>query len=366
MNRYRINIQRRHIVTPFESAGVFTGSILAGFAAIGVLFLLKGVNPFQAFYKIFAGSFFSVYGIKETITKAIPLILIASGLTVVFRSKFWNIGAESQLLMGAVFTGWVGLNLGPVLPGPVLVPAMILAGFLGGAIWALPPAYLKVRFGINEVISTLMFNYIAAEIVKYLVVGPWKGETQHGYPYTDDLPAHGILAQLPGSRIHFVTLILAVIAALVLWYLLFRTRFGYEVRVIGENHEAAKYAGIGFTRTTLLMMAVSGGVAGIAGFGELAGIHYHLTYPDAISGGYGFTAIIVAWLAKLNPLFVIFAGLFFAGIVVGGDAIQISFGLPAATVQVFNGVLLIFLIMGDYFLHHRVRIEKTAKNLGDV
>ena len=362
MKRYRINVLRRHTTTPLFSAGVFVASIIAGFAAIGILFLIKGVNPFLAFYKIFSGSFFSVYGIKETITKAIPLILIATGLAVVFRSKFWNIGAESQLLMGAAFTTWVGLNLGHALPGPLLVAAMIAAGFIGGALWALPPAYLKVRFGINEVISTLMFNYIGAEIIKYLVVGPWKGKTQHGYPYTDDLPANGILALLPGSRIHIVTLVLALIAAAVLFYLLFRTRFGYEVRVIGENREAAKYAGIGFTKTTLLMMAISGGVAGLAGFGELAGIHHHLTYPDSISGGYGFTAIIVAWLAKLNPLLVIFSGLFFAGLVVGGDAIQISFGLPAATVQVFNGILLVFLIMGDYFLHHKLEIVPVALN----
>jgi len=143
--------------------------------------------------------------------------------------------------------------------------------------------------------------------------------------------------------------------------MLFKTRFGYEARVIGENPDAAKYAGIDFTRTTLLIMMISGGMAGMAGVGEVAGLHHYLSYPDTISSGYGFTAIIVAWLAKLNPCYVVFSAIFFAGILVGGDAIQISLGLPAATVDIFNGTLLIFLIMGDFFTKNRVRLLSKEK-----
>ncbi|MEX1351170.1 MAG: ABC transporter permease, partial [Desulfobacterales bacterium] len=165
-----------------------------------------------------------------------------------------------------------------------------------------------------------------------------------------------------GSRIHYVTLFLAILSVLLLAIVLYKTRFGYEVRVIGENPEAGKYAGIDFFKTTLIIMAISGGVAGLAGVGEAAGIHHYLSYPDSISSGYGYTAIIVAWLAKLNPLFVILSGLFFAGILVGGDAIQISLGLPAATVEIFNGTLLVFLIMGDFFLKHRVRLLWSNPN----
>jgi len=153
-------------------------------------------------------------------------------------------------------------------------------------------------------------------------------------------------------------LVLAVITALVLCFLVFRTRFGYEIRVIGENTEAARYAGIDFFRTSLIMMAISGGVAGLAGVGELATIHHHLSYPETISAGLGFTAIIVAWLGRLNPAFTILSGLFFAGIIVGGDAIQMSMNMPAATVNVFNGLILVFLIMGDFFLSHRVRFKR--------
>jgi simple sugar transport system permease protein len=234
---------------------------------------------------------------------------------------------------------------------------MFLAGFIGGALWGMVPAALKIRFGINEVISTLMLNYVAAEFVKYLVVGPWKGATKYGYPYTDDLPQQAILKLLPYSRISPILVVLAAACALIIAFLVFRTRFGYEVRVIGENREAARYAGINFFRTSLLFMAISGGVAGLAGVGELGAIHHHLSYPETLSAGYGFTGIIVAWLAKLNPAFVILSGFFFAGIIVGGDAIQMSLGLPAATVQIFNGLILIFLITGEFFVRHRVRLH---------
>ncbi|MBB6479547.1 ABC transporter permease [Spirochaeta isovalerica] len=336
------------------------GSLLAGLVAVGIVFLLKGINPFFAIGEIFIASFGSAFGFQETLTKAIPLILIGAGLALAYRAKFWNIGAESQLLLGAVFATWVGLKLGPGLPAWAILPLMFLAGFIGGGLWGLIPAIFKVRFGINEVISTLMLNYIAAEFVKYLVVGPWKGETKYGYPYTDDLPDQAILQHLGSTRISVLMLIIAVSAALILAFLVYRTRFGYEIRVIGENPEAGRYAGINFFRTSLIMMFISGGVAGLAGVGELSSIHHHLSYPDTISAGYGFTAIIVAWLGRLNPGFSILSGLFFAGIIVGGDAIQMSMGLPATTVNVFNGLILIFLIAGDFLLNHKVRFQRRV------
>jgi len=356
----KLDVSDRETITAARSVMTLVGSLVAGLMMISLIFLLSGVNPLYAIYKIFSGSFGSLYGIKETITKAIPLILIGGGLAVAFRAKFWNIGAESQLLMGAIFGTWVGLNWGPHLPAPVIVPLMFLAGFIGGAVWGVIPAILKIRFSINEVISTLMMNYICAEFMTLLITGPWKGKTKFGFPYTDDLPASAILGLIPGSRIHYVTLIVAVASVILLTIAIYKTRFGYEVRVIGENPDAARYAGIDFMRTTLLIMIISGGVAGLAGVGEVAGIHHYLSYPASISSGYGFTAIIVAWLAKLNPFYVIISGVFFAGILVGGDAIQISLGLPAATVEIFNGTLLVFLIMGDFFLKNRVRLRRAG------
>jgi simple sugar transport system permease protein len=353
----KLKITDRIDIHPRHSFMSLVFSLAAGLFAVSCIFLIFGVNPLYALGKIFSDSFGSFYGLKETTTKAIPLILIGSGLAVAFRGKFWNIGAESQLLMGAVFGTWVGLNWGPHLPAPVIVPLMFLAGFIGGAFWGLIPAILKVKFSINEVISTLMLNYICNQIIILLIVGPWRGKTKYGFPYTDDLPASAILSLIPGSRIHYVTLLIAIATVIILGIAIYKTQFGYEVRVIGENPEAAKYSGIDFFRTTLIIMLISGGVAGLAGVGEAAGIHHYLSYPESISSGYGFTAIIVAWLAKLNPFFVILSAFFFAGILVGGDAIQISLGLPAATVQIFNGALLFFLIMGDYFLKNRVTLQ---------
>ncbi len=361
IKNYKIDIAPRGEAKGWESSLITVISLAAGLAAIGFIFLLKGINPFYAIYKIFSGSFGSMYGFKETLTKAIPLILIAGGLTVVYRGKFWNIGAESQLLAGAAVATWIALRWGPFLAPGLVISLMFLGGFTGGALWGIIPAFLRIRFGMNEVISTLMLNYVAAEFIKMLVIGPWKGETKFGYPYTDDFPESAMLRLLPGSRIHILTLTIALLTVVFLFFLLFRTRFGYEVRVIGENQEAARYAGIDFFKTTILMMVISGGLSGLAGVGEVAGIHHHLTYPESISSGYGFTAIIVAWLARLNPLLVIISGIFFAGILVGGDAIQISLNLPAATVNVFNGIILVFLIMGEYLQRNKISFIRKGQ-----
>ncbi|WP_300459325.1 ABC transporter permease [Desulfobacula sp.] len=347
----------RYNITAFRSFMTIILSLVAGLGVISIIFLMAGVNPLHAISEIFSGSFGSIYGFKETLTKAIPLILIGAGLTLAFRAKFWNIGAEGQLLMGAIFATWVGLTFGELLPPYFIVPLIFLAGFIGGGLWGIIPAILKIKYSINEVISTLMLNYICAELLTMLIVGPWKGKTRFGFPGTNNLPDSAILGLIPGSRIHYATLILAILCAIVLCVVIYKTRFGYEARVVGENPDAGKYAGINFLKTSLILMAISGGLAGLAGVGEVAGIHHYLGYPASVSSGYGFTAIIVAWLAKLNPLFTIISGIFFAGILVGGDAIQISLGLPAATVEIVNGTLLIFLIMGDYFLNHKITLQ---------
>ena len=353
----KIKTTDRYNITAFRSFMTNILSLFAGLVMISIIFLIVGVNPIYAISKIFSGSFGSLYGFKETLTKAIPLILIGAGLTLAFRAKFWNIGAEGQLLMGAIFATWVGLTFGDSLPPYIIVPMIFLAGFIGGAFWGIIPAILKIKYSINEVVSTLVLNYICADFLTMLIVGPWKGKTRFGFPGTNNLPDAAILGQIPGSRIHYATLILAILCAIILCVVIYKTRFGYETRVVGENPDAGKYAGINFLKTSLILMAISGGLAGLAGVGEVAGIHHYLGYPASVSSGYGFTAIIVAWLAKLNPLYTVISGIFFAGILVGGDAIQISLGLPAATVEIVNGTLLFFLIMGDYFLKHKVTLQ---------
>ncbi len=357
---FRLKIERR-TETPAALTVLILGlSLIMGLGAVSCVFLLKGANPVFALQKIFVGSFGSIFGIKETITKAIPLILIGSGLALAFRAGFWNIGAEGQLLCGAIFATYIGLHLGAKLPPLIIISLMFLAGFIGGGLCGCLAVFLKCKFHINEVISTLMLNYIIAEVVQYLIYGPWKGSTHLGFPYTDNLPLAATLPLIYASRIHYPTLILAIISPLIIYILLMKTKLGYEVRVIGENPEAARYAGINTFKVLTVIMLVSGGLAGMAGVGEVAGIHHHLTYPWSISAGYGYTAIIVACLARYNPQFIIISALFFAGILVGGDAIQTSLGLPFATVHIFNGLLLFSIITGVFFLEHRIKFTKPA------
>jgi len=203
--------------------------------------------------------------------------------------------------------------------------------------------------------------YIASELVNYLVYGPWKGASEMGFPYTDKFSPSAQLPQLMRTRIHYPTLILGVAVAALAYVLIHRTKLGFEIRVTGENPDAARYAGMSYLRTVLLVMLLSGGLAGLAGVGEVAGIHHRLRYPQGVSPGYGFTAIIVTWLARLNPLATIITALLIGGLLVGGDAIQVALGLPVATIHLFNGVILLFVLGGDLFTRYSIRFEWRPK-----
>jgi simple sugar transport system permease protein len=336
---------------------ILFASLAAGLAAMALIFAASGKNPAVGLWRIFRSGFLTSYGIGETLSRALPLALTGVGLCIAFRGCFWNIGAEGQILAGACMATWVGLGLGTTsLNGGVIIALMAVAGAAGGAAWGLLAALLRNYTEMNETISTLMLNYVLAEFVRFLIVGPWKGATQHGFPYTDNLVDKVMLATVPGTRIPFLTVALAILAIVFAYAVVQRTKFGYEIRVLGENREAARYAGIDAKKLTVIMMLISGGLAGLAGFSEIAANHRHMTYPDTISAGYGFTAIIVARLAGLDPRWVAFSSIFFAGIIVGGDSIQIAMGLPAATVQVFQGVILVFLIMSEFFVKSRLRL----------
>ena len=334
---------------------VFFVSLLAIFAALmvaGIFFQIYGVSPIRAYQLILRGSLGSRFGLTETVRRAIPLLLCGVGLTVAFRALFWNIGAEGQLLLGAVAAAGVALFTG--LPDQLLLPAMFIGGFIGGAAWGLIPAILKVKLGVNDVITTLMMNYIAIYIVEWLIHGPWKGPSMRGFAYTDTFPRAAWLPTIYGTRIHWPTLVLGLVLAALMYILVTRTRSGFEIRVIGENPDAARFAGINPLMTTLLVMLISGGFAGLAGVGEVAGIHQRLLGPSHISMGYGYTAIIVAWLARRNPLAVIVTSFLFGVIMTGGDVIRVSLGLPFQLINVFNGLILFFLIGSEILLRYRI------------
>lgn len=350
----KVRIEKREIPSRMMLFLSSILSLLLALIAAAVIFSSYGVDPFEAYRRVFVGSFGSWYGFSETVVKTIPLMVCAIGLSIAFRARLWNIGAEGQLLMGAIGATWVALSF-PDAPAVVLQSTMYSLGFLLGAVWGLIPGVLRTKFGNQVAITSLMMNYIAARIVEYLVYGPWKGPGEWGFPYTSKFSVAAQLPRMPGTRIHSPTLLLGLALAVALYILTTKTRFGFEVRVTGENPNAAKYAGMSFLKIALLSMLISGGLAGLAGVGEVAGIQLRLR--TGISPGYGYTAIIVVWLSRLNSLLVVPVSLLFGGLLVGGDAIQLI-GLPFAAIDMFNGLILLFVIGGEVLIEYKISVER--------
>ncbi len=338
-------------------------SFVLALAVGGLLLMMAGVNPIDTYAAMFDGAFGTTYARSETLVKAIPLMLTGLAVAIAFRMLFWNIGAEGQLVIGAIATAWIPLFLlkdSGLAPGGLLV-IMGAAAFLGGALWGLFPAALKAFLRVNEIITTLMLNYVAILLLDYLYTGPWKDKEGFGFPGTANFKDVAALPRLPewleAGRVH-AGLVLAIIAAVLIWLVLARTKWGFEIRVIGENPSAARYAGMSLARNILLVMLLSGGIAGLAGFSQVAGIAHRL--QKGIAVGDGFTAIIVAWLAKLHPLGVLLVAILMAGLSVGGDQIAITMALPAAVARILQGLILFFVLGGDIFVRYRLRILRQA------
>lgn len=327
-------------------------AILLALGISAVIFMSYGINPIYAFSTMFSKSL-TLYGLSEVVTKFIPLELCGVGLIVAFKSGMWNIGAEGQLLIGAIMATWAALFLD--IPDFTRLPLILVLSALGGIIWALIPAFLKAKLEINEVIVTLMMNYIAGSLVNYLVYGPWKGSKEWGFPYTDKFPESAWLPIIPGTRIHWPTLLMASVAAFTAFFIMFKTTLGFEMRVCGQSRRVAEYSGMNYMKALMVSMAISGALAGLAGAGEVCGIHRRLRYASAISSGYGYSGIIVAWLSGLHPIASILSALFIAFLLAGGDILQVSLGLSAGIVNVFNGAILLSLLISEFFGRYRLR-----------
>jgi simple sugar transport system permease protein len=277
--------------------------------------------------------------------------------------KLWNIGAEGQFIMGA--WGAAAVVLTPILPAEtptwLFIPAMILAGLLFGALWGFIPGILKAKFNVNEIISSLMLNYIAISWVNFWVFGVW---SEGGFQMSAKFPANAWLPRLldmadalpfmRGLTTHF-GMVIAIVAAAILWFIIYRSKWGYEIRLIGDNARAANYAGINISKNVILAMMVSGALAGLGGMSEITGV-VHRLQTSPLAAGYGFTGIIVAWLAKLNPLVAIIVSILFGALLLAGREIQPS-GIP----KMIQGIILVCLIASDFFLRYRVRIVKTGE-----
>jgi simple sugar transport system permease protein len=276
-------------------------------------------------------------------------MILGLGISLAFRMQLWNIGAEGQIYMGAFAASWVPLAF-PHLPAAVMIPAMMITAMLAGGLWALLPAIPRAYLGVNEIITTLMLNYVAILWVEYLVFGPWRDPQGFNFPLSAPFPEAARLGMLGDTRVHGGILFALVLAAII-YVIINRTRWGYEIKVIGESEAAARYAGMDIRRNILLVMLLSGAVCGLAGMSEVSGISGRLQH--GISPGYGYTAIIVAWLAKLNPLAIIVVSILFGGLQVGGYMVQSS-GVSASVATMLQGSILFFVLGGEVFNRYKV------------
>lgn len=358
MKKLVVQVTRHLEPSPGMVLLVSACSVIFAFLVSGFLFLGLGISPLAAYRVFLHGAFGSLYAFSETVKRMIPLALIGAGLATSFQAAVWNIGAEGQMLIGAIVGAWVAL-FSP-LPSSLLLPAMFVLGFLGGALWGSFAAWCRNRLAINEIITTLMLNYVAANLVLYLILGPWKGKTVRGFAYTDPFPKEAWLATLGTTRVPFLTLLLAILAIFFCYFLLTRTSFGFELRVVGRGEKAAHLAGIRTERIVSFVMFLSGGLAGIAGVGEVSGIHHMLRHPTHISLGYGFTGVIVAWIARANPLGVLASSFLFGALMSGGDALKVSFGIPFQVIYILNGLVLFFLIASEELLYYRIALRRWS------
>ncbi len=339
---------------------------LAFTVLIGVaLFLLLGKDPVRGLQVFFVEPLKSAYALSELSIKATPLILIALGLAVCFRSNVWNIGAEGQFVVGALCAGWVAMQAGPGPDtvaffggmGRVIVVAILLAGVLGGMAWAAIVALLRDRFNANEILVSLMLVYVAEMLLSYLVYGPWKDPKGFNFPQSISfLPETKIPRLVDGLRAHIGTLIAAV-AVGVLWVFLFRSYRGFALQVGGLAPAAARYAGFSSRGALWTALLVSGGMAGLAGGLEAAGPLGQLT--PYVPAGYGFAAIIVAYVGRLHPVGIVFSGVLMSMFYIGGELAQSRLGLPKSITGVFQGLLLFCLLACDTLIHYRLRWVAT-------
>jgi len=340
---------------------VSIGAIIVALILGGILIYFAGGDPIKSYLHIAKASFGDIGVLSDTIVKATPIMLTALACSVAFRMKLWNIGAEGQFIMGAF--GASAVVLAPALPADtprwIFIASMIVAGMAGGAFWGFIPGYLKAKFNVNEIISTLMMNYIAVAWINFWIFGVW---SEGGFQMSPKFPLNAWLPRLldyakaiplfRGLTTHG-GLVLGVIAAVILWIIIYRSRWGYEIRLIGDNPQAAKYAGINIQRNIIYVMMLSGALAGLGGMSEVTGV-VHRLQTSPIAAGYGFTGIIVAWLSKLNPLVIIPVSILFGALLLAGREIQ-----PSGVPKMIQGIILVCLIASDFFLRYRIRILRA-------
>jgi ABC-type uncharacterized transport system permease subunit len=343
-------------------AAVWFAPLLATAATLVVGFVVFkafGKDPLAAFDAFFIQPVATRYGIAELLLKATPLMLIATGLAIGYRANVWNIGAEGQLTLGAIAGGGVALAVGDAeWPSALLLTVMFAAGALAGMLWAAIPAWLRTRFNANEILTSLMLVYVATLLLSWLVHGPWRDPEGYNFPQSRLFTDNALLPNLVAETRLNAGLLIALATVAIAWVFVRRHIVGFEMRVAGLAPAAANYAGIDAKRNVWLGMLAGGACAGIAGVGEAAGPIGQLL--PSMSPGYGFAAIIVAFVGRLHPLGIVFASILMSLLYLGGESAQMNLALPSAVTGLFQGTLLFFLLAADVFVNFRVRIVQPA------
>jgi len=317
------------------------------------LIALAGASIIQSYAIMAQASFGDIYSITETLVRAAPMIFTGLAVAVAFRAKFWNIGAEGQLLAGAVASCAIG---GIAMPGPMGMLAMAISGAAAGGLAALVPALLRVKLRVDDVVSSLLLNSVIYFALMALIEGPWK-DSLSGYPISPPIQdSANFPVFIEGTRLHLGVLV-ALLMAPVVWFIISRTVLGFYIRVTGENPEAAIYGGIDVDRVLIATAFLSGGFAGLAGVCEVGGVHYQVM--SEISPGYGYSGIVVAMLARLNPLGVVPAAIFLSAVMTGADAMSRETGVPAFLSEVVQGTALLSMLVALLFMNYRVRFQDT-------
>jgi len=327
-------------------------AILVTFLLTTSLVVWARANPLETYRYFLIVPLSSRVSAIEVLVKSTPLLLTGAAVAFAFSAGYWNIGAEGQLYAGAITAAWLGTLLGG-LPTAVAIPIMLMSGFAAGALWALPPALLKVKLAVDEVVTTLLLNSVILFFVSFLLNGPWRDPVS-GWPQSPEIAASAVLPRLiPRSRLH-LGFVVALITIAALWFILSRTALGLKMRAVGLGREAAHFAGVNVGRTMLTAALVSGGIAGLAGVGEVAGIHFHLI--EAISPGYGYTGIIIATLGGLNALGVGLAALFIGLIDTGAQTVSRALRVPVYLGDVVQAALLLVTLGMLVLQNYRVRL----------
>lgn len=337
-----------------EAAAIRIGAMLLALVASSLFIMLLDLNPISVYMKMVQGAFGTAYRARETMVKAIPLVITSLGIAIAFRMQFWNIGAEGQIAMGAFAASFVALYM-TNLPKPVMLLLMILAGMLVGGIWALIPAFFKAQWGTNETIVTLMMNYIGLKWIMYLQYGPWKDPKSMGFPKIASFTDNAILPKLFGIHVGWVIALLLVAAV---YIFLNHTKKGYEIAVIGESINTARYAGINIKQTIIFAILLSGGLCGLVGMIQASAVNNTLSVE--VTGGVGYTAIITAWLASLSAPIILVVSILFAALLEGGSYIQTVFEIPQSAAQILQGIILFFVLGSEFFVRHKFVLVKKS------